>query len=87
MEPQKRARQAEIDANLAFFVKQLPELKAQHAGEYALVRAKKIEGFYETALAAHGAGRERFEDGLFSIQKVADDPIDLGIFSHAVNTR
>jgi len=30
-------------------------------------------------------GQKLFADGLFSVQKITGEPIDLGFFSHAVH--
>ncbi len=76
------ARQQEVDANLEFFLKKEPTLKNKHSGKYALLRNKEIIEFYDTIIDAHATGTRFFEDGLFSIQKVDDKPMNLGIFSY-----
>jgi hypothetical protein len=78
-------KQQEIDANFAYFTSELPRLLVDRRGKYALLRHRKITGFYDTPLDAQTAGLQLYPDGLFSIQKVTDEIIDLGLFSHAVH--
>ena len=69
------ALQSEIDANLEFFLSKLPDL----------LRDQVIAGIYDTARDAQMTGERFYDDGLFSIQKVTRESIDLGYFSHAVH--
>lgn len=80
-----RTKQEEVDRNFAFFQAELPKLLPTSRGKYALIRAEKIEGVYETVLDAQTAGTRQFKDGLFSIQQITDEAKDLGLFSHAVH--
>jgi hypothetical protein len=75
----------EIDLNLEFFRGKLPELIAGHRDRYALLRKQEIVGIYDTIRDAKMTGDRFFPDGLFSIQKITDKSLDLGIFSHAVH--
>jgi hypothetical protein len=77
-------RQQEVDRNLEFFKKELPELLETYRGKYALIRHREIIGFYDTVTDAQTTGARFFEDGLFSVQQVSDTPINLGFYSHAV---
>ena len=79
------AKEAEIDSNLVFFQEKLPELLAAHRGKYALLRHREIVGIYDTALDAQVTGQKFYADGLFSVQQITDEPIDLGFFTHAVH--
>lgn len=80
-------REREVDANFEWFEQQLPQLLPRRSGMVALLRHRQIEDFFASAAGALAAGRERFADGLFSIQEVTDRPADLGFFSHAIDTR
>ncbi len=80
-----RTKQEEVDGNYAFFQAQLPQIPPQYKDKYALIRNKKIENYFDTAPDAYKAGSQLFKDDLFSIQKVTDEAIDLGFFSHAVH--
>lgn len=75
----------EIDRNLEAFKAQLPALLEQHKGRYALMRRQEIVGVYDTIRDAQLTGRTFYEDGLFSVQKVTSEPVNLGFFSHAVS--
>jgi len=77
----------EIARNLERFLAVLPELIADHRGEYALIRHGLIEGFFPSALDAQIAGRQKFDDQLFSIQCVEQTTEELGYFSYAVDPR
>jgi hypothetical protein len=74
---------SEIDANFDAFQRQLYSSLRSHRGEFALLRDGQIIDFFEHPGAALIAGKQRFSDALFSIQEVNDEPIDLGVWSHA----
>jgi hypothetical protein len=46
------------------------------------MRDGEVVGFYDTPRGALQAASEMFADGIFSIQEVTDEPIDLGFWSH-----
>jgi len=75
---------AEINENFEFFQTVVRQYLPKHAGEYALLRAQKVVSFFESPAKAALAGHAQFPDGVFSIQQVAQGPIDLGFYSHAV---
>jgi len=72
----------EVDRNYDIFMRQLADLLPEHRDQYALMREGEIVGFFDKPGDANVAGTERFEDGIYSIQAVTDEPIDLGFFSH-----
>lgn len=72
----------EVDRNYDAFMRMLSSLLPEHRDEYALMRDGKILGFFDKPGEANRAGVEMFEDGIFSIQEVTDEPIDLGFWSH-----
>lgn len=78
-----QARQKlEVDRNYDAFLRALATILPTHRGQYALMRQGKIVGYFDRPGAANIAGFERFKDGVFSIQEVTDEPIDLGFWSH-----
>jgi len=78
-----QARQkVEVDQNYDAFTRALSGILRRHKGQYALMRDGKIVEFFDRPGAANVAGCERFEDAVFSIQEVTDEPIDLGFWSH-----
>jgi hypothetical protein len=81
------AKSAEIDRNLASFLELLPGILAGHAGQYALMRATGIVGYYPTAMDAQMAGNQMFPDRVFSIQQVTDTAEELGSWWHALHPR
>ena len=80
MAPTRQA--SEVDHNYDAFVRQLGRLLASHRDQFALMRDGGIVDFFTTPGDANRAGVERYADGVFSIQEVTDEPIDLGFWSH-----
>jgi hypothetical protein len=80
----REAKTAEIDRNFTAFLAVLPEILPEHRDEWALLREEKIIEFFPTAIDAQIAGNVRFHDRLFSVQKVTDEVIELGIMSYAL---
>lgn len=80
-----KRQEEEVRENFKVFQKILPEILDEHEGEFALMRNRKIVGFYDSHDDAFAMGFEKFDDGVFSVQKVTDSPDDLGWFSHAVD--
>jgi hypothetical protein len=73
---------AEVDQNYDAFQRLLGAWLPEHRGQYALMRSRQLVEFFDFPGDAFRAGTNRFEDGLFSIQEVTDEPIDLGLWSH-----
>jgi hypothetical protein len=59
-------RRRELDRNFEQFLELLPGLKAEHEGQFALLRLGEIVGFFGSAVDAQIAGNQRFDDGIFS---------------------
>lgn len=76
-------RQLEIDQNFDFFQSQIRNLFEEHRGKYALLRDQRIIGFFARVEDAARAAEQQFADGIFSIQVVEPEPVDLGFFSRA----
>lgn len=72
----------EVDRNYDRFVRILGDILPNHRDQLALMRDGKVIGFYDTPRQALQAAAEKFNDGIFSIQEVTDEPIDLGFWSH-----
>jgi hypothetical protein len=49
------------------------------------MRDGEVVGFFDTPREALKAAAEKFSDGIFSIQEVTDEPIDLGFWSHVAS--
>ncbi len=78
-----KAKLDEIDRNYDAFQRQLGRVLLAHDGEFALIKGGEIVGFYPRVRDASDEAGRRFADGIYSIQQVVEDPIDLGFFSHA----
>jgi len=78
-------RRQELDLNWERFLELLPGLKAEHEGQFALLRHGEIVGFFRSAIDAQIAGNQRFEDGIFSFQIVSDEAEELGFYSYALH--
>jgi len=76
---------AAIEQNYAWFLGRLAELLPAHKGEYALIHNQHLIGLFPSPGEAEREGEHRFPGGIYSIQPVEDEPIDLGYFSHALD--
>ncbi|MEA3037218.1 MAG: hypothetical protein QOH04_3005 [Sphingomonadales bacterium] len=72
----------EVDRNYDAFTRVLGSILDEHRDRLALMRDERIVGYFDKPSDAYRAGIERFPDGIFSIQEVTDEPIDLGFWSH-----
>ncbi|HEX8466382.1 MAG TPA: hypothetical protein VF620_01085 [Allosphingosinicella sp.] len=75
-------QQREVDRNYDAFMGMLGSILAEHRDELALMRDGKIVGYFTTPRELLVAASKQFPDGIFSIQEVTDEPLDLGIWSH-----
>ena len=75
----------EVDRNYDAFTRILGTILPAHRDQLALMRDEEVVGFYETPREALKAATEKFSDGIFSIQEVTDEPIDLGFWSHVAS--
>jgi hypothetical protein len=75
----------EVDSNFDYFQRHLADYLSEHLGEYALLRKKAVVAFFRSPGEADREGRRRYRDGIYSIQQVADDPVDLGLYSNGAN--
>jgi hypothetical protein len=80
-------REREISQNFEFFQTLVGSLLPQHFGEFALLRDRSIVGLFPSAVAAMSDGHLRFEDGIFSVQRVVNKPLDLGFLSYGSSDR
>jgi len=72
----------EVDQNYDAFQRALGSILSEHRNQFALMRNRAIIGFFDKPGQAYRDGKLRFSDGIFSIQEVTDEPIDLGFLSH-----
>ena len=79
-----QAQRREVDQNYDAFTRMLGTILPAHRDQLALMRDGEIVGYFDAPGDALRAGLELYPDGIFSIQEVTDEPIDLGFWSHAV---
>jgi hypothetical protein len=77
-------RQSEADKNFEAFKAILPGLLEAHGGKYAVLRHGELVQVFDTARDAMLFGSAEFDDGMFSVQEITDQAVDLGFYSHAV---
>lgn len=77
----------ELDRNYDAFQAALPGLIRQHRGRFVVIRDAQVMDAYDTVRDAHLAGWRLYQDNLFSVQEVTDEPAHLGIFSHVLDFR
>jgi hypothetical protein len=80
-------RRHEIEENFRAFESFLEALLPERAGQFALLRHRRLVEVFPSAIEALTQGYERFTDGLFSVQRVTDRPLDLGFLSYASGDR
>jgi hypothetical protein len=77
-------RRQEIAENFEVFQRELAKLLPLHRDKFALLRHKKIIGYYETVADAVSAANSLYPDHIYSVQQVTDTATDAGFYSHAV---
>jgi hypothetical protein len=78
-----RIRQArQVDENYDAFMRLIGEILPEHRGQLALMRDRQIVAYFDKPGEAYRTAVSRYPDGVFSIQEVTDEPIDLGFWSH-----
>lgn len=82
--PRRSARDKEVDDNYVAFRKLMPAIAKTNYNQFALMKNKKIIGFYSTSRDAYSAAQQFIADGIFSIQQVTEASIDLGFYTNAV---
>jgi hypothetical protein len=73
----------EIDANYDHYRRHLAEFFEHEQGRVALLKSCRIVGFFDSVGEANRFARSEFPDGLYSLQPVIPEPVELGFFSHA----
>lgn len=76
---------AEIARNFDAFQRTLAAILPMQRNRFALLRHGAVTGFFDDAGAADIAGAAKFSDGLYSIQQVTDEPVELGLYANAAD--
>ncbi len=73
----------ELRQNYDAFLRDLPALIGDHEGQHVVMRHGEVVDFFDSVRDALNGARERFDDDLFSVQKVTGPVADLGWYSRA----
>ena len=79
------AKEKEITQNYEVFLEKLPSLIDRHRGKYALMHSREIVGIYDTVRDAVQTGEIMYKDGMYSVQEVTDEAVDLGFQSRVMS--
>ena len=77
---------AEVRKNFTAFKKLLPSIDPRHSGKFAVLRKEEIIDYFDSMPDAAKYADALYEDGLYSIQEINAQVIDLGIFSRVGTT-
>ena len=77
----------EVDRNFEYFQTIVGSLLPANEGRFALLRHAGMDGLFDTVVDAARSGASRFLDGVFSVQEVTLQPVDLGFYSHVAGNR
>ena len=75
----------EIARNFDAFQRTLTTILPMQRNRFALLRHGAVVGFFDRPGAADAAGSAQFNDGLYSIQQVTDEPVELGLYANAAD--
>lgn len=79
------ASEEQLSKNYEAFQRQLPDLIPLHGGKFVLMHDGEIVEMFDTARDAYVSGNKLFPDKEFSIQEIANVPVNLGYLSHALS--
>ena len=75
----------EIAHNFDYFQRTLLDHLREHPGKFALLKSARVIGFFDSPGEADRAGWTRYSDGLYSIQQVTPQPVELGCYANAAD--
>jgi hypothetical protein len=79
------SQQEQVKINYEAFNKMLDGLLVDKRGKYALLRDGELIEVYDTLEDAVSTADKFFTDGRYSIQRITDQPVNLGLRSRAVH--
>ena len=79
-----QAIQKEVDGNYEFF--KTLSFEAHQKGQSALLKGRELIAVLETRQDALTMGESKYPDGVYSIQEISADIVDLGFHSYAVHS-
>ena len=76
----------QLEKNRKAYVAKKKELESKHFGRVVLLHDGEIVDIYNDSGDAYAIGCEKFGLGNFSIEKIGEPPISLGIFTMSLPT-
>ena len=77
--------QKEVDNNYQFFLREKDNIPQYLLDKYVLIRKEEFIEYFDSMDDAIKYAKIKFEDGLYSVQKVNDLPVDLGLIGNILN--
>ena len=78
--------QKEVDNNYQFFLKEKDKIPNYLLDKYVLIRKEQFIEYFDSIDDAIKYAKIKYEDNLYSVQKVNDLPINLGFMGNMLNT-
>lgn len=72
----------EIKKNFIAFKKISPSIDPRHSGKFVVLRKEEVIDCFDSMSDAAKYADALYDDGLYSIQEIHAQVIDLGFFSH-----
>lgn len=72
----------EIKKNFMAFKKISPSIDQRHSGKFVVLRKEEIIDCFDSMSDAAKYADALYDDGLYSIQEINAQIVDLGFFSH-----
>ena len=76
----------QLDKNRRAYDAVKDDLESEHFGRVALLHDGEVVAIYNDSVDAYSIGREKYGMGNFSIAKIGEAPISLGIFTMCLST-
>lgn len=77
--------QKEVDNNYQFFLKEKDKIPNYLLDKYVLIRKEQFIEYFDSIDDAIKYAKIKYEDNLYSVQKVNDLPINLGFMGNMLN--
>ncbi|TKZ35251.1 hypothetical protein [Brachyspira catarrhinii] len=77
--------QKEVDNNYQFFLKEKDKIPNYLLDKYVLIRKEEFIEYFDSIDDAIKYAKIKYEDNLYSVQKVNDLPINLGFMGNMLN--
>ena len=77
--------QKEVDNNYRFFLKEKDKIPNYLLDKYVLIRKEEFIEYFDSIDDAIKYAKIKYEDNLYSVQKVNDLPVNLGFMGNMLN--